>query len=322
MMLARCLAPFITAGMAALASGQTPGWNGPTSGLLFDPPTKSLRRVSGFLGAAQLSKPVLEDLAWASVAPNGQRALVKATSGEVAWLEGLERSEFSSSPMPISGSSPLLARWNSNSSAIRVFSAECSCFVTLARDPAGMPSQAGEPQFFDLSAGGVQDFYWRDSQTVVATEKGLFELNTGEQSRPLLPSGSDVSYLLDASGKAWGVRGTSGEILEVVLRKNGTAELKLVATEPDYFTDLAAIASMPGAILAADRKTRAIYRIDLASGLTTKVCDLEAAPSRLTPLGDGPSWLLGDRSLIGEPIFVLDGASTPRVVFVPGGDQL
>jgi hypothetical protein len=320
-MLARFLTLLI-AGMSAPVFGQTPGWAGPTSGLLFDPPTKSLRRVAGFLGAAQLSKPVLEDLVWASVAPNGQRALVKTTSGEVAWLEGLDRSEFSSSPVPVTLTSLLLARWNSNSSAIRVYSAECSCFVTLTRDSAGMLSQAGEPQFFDLAAGSVQDFYWRDSLTVVATEKGLFELDAGELSRPLLPSGSDVSYLLDASGKAWGVRGTSGEIFEVVLQKSGTPELKLVATEPEHLTDLAAITSVPGAILAADRKTQAIYRIDLASGLTTKVCDLEAAPSRLTPLGDGRSWLLGDRSRAGEPIFILDGASTPRVVFVPGGDQL
>ena len=85
--------------------------------------------------------------------------------------------------------------------------------------------------------------------------------------------------------------------------------LRPVAFDEERFSDPVALASIPGAVLVADRKTRSIYRIALDTGAIDTLGELDAAPTRLTPLNGGASWLIRERSQRGEPIFVLNGGS-------------
>ncbi len=308
---------FFTLAVPALpASG---GWSEPTSGVVFDAPTHSLRRIAGFLGAAQLSEPIARDLEWAVIAPGGLRAVAETSSGELVWIEGLD-SVVSSTPISPPGLPPYLAKWNSDSTAVRVFSGDCGCFITFATRTPGVPYQSGALQFFDISGGTVLDFFWEDSVTVVTTDQGLSEIDEGE-SKLLFPSSPDLRFLIDASGKAWAAKGERGELLEVILNPGRDPELKLIATDAEHFGDLAAIASVPGAVYAADRKTRRVYRIRVDSGIIDAMCDVDVEPTRIAPLADGNVWLIRERVQPGEPMFVLDGRATPQVFFVPGGDQ-
>jgi hypothetical protein len=317
----KSFALFSLAVIPAVALAQAPGWNGPSTGLLFDPATKSLRRIDGFLGAAQLSPPVVDTLEWAAVAPNGQRALARTPSGEWAWLDALDRADYSSFPVPLSGIPPFLARWNSDSSSVRLYSSDCSCFQTVALQSQGTPALSGERQFIDPSFGGVLDFFWKDSVTVAATERGLVQIDGTAPPRLLLASEPGLNFWIEPTGKTWAVRSATGEIFEVRLPTDGNIELRLIASDPERFTSLSAISSTSGAIWAADRNTRSVHRISLATGMIEISLDLDSYPTGLTRLGNRPLWLLRHRSRAGEPVFVLDDSSSPQVFFVPGGDQ-
>lgn len=318
-MSSKCLALLTLATIPAFA--QSPGWNTPSSGFLFDPATKSLRRIDGFLGAAQLSPPVVDNLEWAAVAPNGHRALVRTPSGEWSWLDALDRGDYSSFPVSLSGLPPFLAHWNPDSSSVRLYSGGCSCFQTLALQSPGQPAFSAEPQFIDASRGAVLDFFWRDSLTVASTEAGLVQIDGSAPPRLLLAAEPGLTFWLEPSGKAWAVRSSAGQIFEVLLPASGTAELKLIASDPERFTGLAAIASASGIIWAADRPTRTLYRISFVTGTIEMSLDLESEPTGLTPLGNRPLWLIRHRTRPGDPLFILDGSLSPQVFFVPGGDQ-
>lgn len=305
---------FITVGVAAQAMAQ---WVEPGSGLVFDQPTRSIRQIAGFLGAAQLSKPLVENLDWAAVAPNGRRALASTPAGDLLWLEGIGEADSSPGLVTPPGPPPYMAHWNATSTAIRLYSAGCSCFFTITLK-SGQPVLSGNPQYLDSEFGSVRDFFWKYSQTVAATESGLYEMRGGAQPRVMATADTGVSFLLEGSGKAWAVREPAGEVSTVVLQYGRESERKIVATDPERLTDVSAIVSVPGAIFAADRKTQSIFRIALDSGAIDGAWELDAPPGRLTLLSNRSAWLIGERGRVDEPMYIFDCSTGPRVFFVPG----
>jgi hypothetical protein len=67
---------------------QTPSWNIPSSGYLYDAPAQSIRRVVGFAGSAYLGSAAIDGLTWASVAPNQKSALL-VRDGALSWIADL-----------------------------------------------------------------------------------------------------------------------------------------------------------------------------------------------------------------------------------------
>ena len=85
-----CLLGFST--LAAHLFAQQPV-TGPGAGMIFDPPTRSVRPILGVSGAAYLGGVVLADVDFASVAPGGSAA-VFAREGKlwaISWVRGEER---------------------------------------------------------------------------------------------------------------------------------------------------------------------------------------------------------------------------------------
>lgn len=295
-------------------------WIEPSSGVVFDPPSRSIRRISGFLGAAQLSPPLVNNLDWAAVAPNGQRALAATTAGDLVWLDSLGAPDLSSIPLSPPGSGPYMGRWNPTSTAIRLHSAGCACFFTVALQ-SGQPALSGDPAPFDSTFGSVRDYFWRQSLTVVTTDTGLYEMR-GAGTPRMAAAGSGLAFLLEESGKAWAVRGSTGEIMEIAFRYGHEARMTTVAADPVRLTDVAAIVSVPGSTFVLDRKTQSAYQIGIDTGVIGGAWQLEAPPGRLISLGGRPIWLIRERGKLSEPTYILDCSQNPQVVFVPGEGAL
>lgn len=300
------------------AVAQDSGWNLPSSGLIFDPPTKSVRKITGFPGGAQLGEPIATDLDWASIAPNGLRAIGRRGS-DLVWLEFLNRSEF---PITMAAdlkpnSASYLGRWSSDSETVRLYTGECMCFLDFRMQSSGQPAQSGAPSLLDSSMGAVSDFFWKRSRTVFSTGNGLYEIDGGAAPKPLLPSDSGLTFLLEGSGRAWGFRKDEGTLFEILLEEGQSPELRLLATDPGQLIDLSAVASMPKAVFVSDSQTRSVYQI-APDGRTTLIAGaMELQPKTLISLSDRPVWLIGERSRQGESVFLLDGTDVPQVFFVP-----
>jgi hypothetical protein len=305
---------------ATMAVPGTAQWVEPSSGVVFDHPTHSIRRIAGFLGAAQLSDPLIDGLDWATVSPNGRRALAVSSSGDVVWLDGVGEPNTSTIIVSVPGPAPFQAHWNPGSTAVRVYSGGCSCFFTIAL-ASNQPVLSGHTQVLDTGSGAVRDFYWKNSLTVAATEGGLYDLNGNVSPKMIVSSESGLNFLLEETGRAWAVKGSTGEVSEVIRRRGREAELRLVATDGARFTDLTGVISSPTKLFAADRKTQSILSVILDTGSIEQVWQLDAPPGGMTSLNGRSAWMIRERSSADEPMIVLDCSSVPKVVFVPGGGQ-
>lgn len=315
LLIARCLV------FSLACFGQPPGWTGPSSGVIFDEPTKSLRRIDGVPGAARLSEPLILNLEWSSVAPSGQRALARTNSGDLLWLEGLDRSEISVFPLTLLTESPSVARWNADSSAVRWYDDAAGGFFTLGFQSSGEPGMLGGAVYPNGAIGPVLDFTWDDAGITVVNRAGLLYVDHTGVTRELFASSHDLAFFLDSSGLAWAANSRTGEIFDVVAGGETEASLRLIAVDPERFADLSSIESSGDMIWAADRKTRSLYRIERKTGTVRTAIPLDGVSGRMAPLAGKGLWLIQGRSEINQPLFVLDGNSNPRVFFVPGGDQ-
>ncbi len=316
-----CLLTVTIAGFAGQCFGQLPGWGGPVSGLVFDPPTKSLRRIAGFPGAAQLSTPILENIEWSAPSPDGRRSIARTVSGETIWAEGIEQESPTLTTLAADLGPAVIAKWRRDSSAVRIYEPGCACFLTYNARKFGMPELTGASAPLDPSLRQISDFVWSDSTTIVAAAGGLYGFDGTHPATAIAALGDGVRYFLEQDGGMWAVRPSSGQILELHARSEAEAAMSIVAEDAARFGDVTAIASAPSGLWVADRSTSRIYRLDRDSGAVSAALHVETSPSSLTRLNDRSLWHLGDRLDLDRPLLVLDGAGTPQVFFVPGGDQ-
>src|SRR5258708_35637070 len=71
---------------------------GPTSGLIYDSASRSIRPILGLAGGAHLGSAIVSDLDYASIAPNGRSALV-VESGQVALIRDVLDTQAAAEPL-------------------------------------------------------------------------------------------------------------------------------------------------------------------------------------------------------------------------------
>lgn len=81
-----------------LLRGQSASLQGPSSGFLFDPASRSIRPILGIPPGAHLGSPAYSNLDYASVAPNGQIAIGVA-NGQTLLIGGVSGAEPTASPI-------------------------------------------------------------------------------------------------------------------------------------------------------------------------------------------------------------------------------
>lgn len=315
--------PLLVATLAAssLCFAQSPGWFGPISGAIYDPPTKALRRIVGLPGAARLSKPLIEQLQWSTAAPDGKKAVALTTMGELLWLDNLDRGEISSILLAQSCTPQSIARWKADSSEVRIFERECACFRTFRASTFRGAELIG-PEFpVGALAGAISDFAWYGPETVIATDTGLYWMDEAGIVRPLLEPVEGLRFLLEQNGGIWAIKPSDGQIYEVKTDPIENASLRFVGSDPDRFSGVSAISSSQSNLWIADRETARLYRLNRDTGAVTAEIRLATAPTKLERLAGNLLWQTGDRFDKDQPLLVLYGSEMPQVYFVPGGDQ-
>lgn len=315
--------PLLVAAAAAgsLCFAQSPGWFGPISGAIYDPPTKALRRIVGLPGAARLSKPLIEQLQWSINAPDGKKAVALTTIGELLWLDNLDRGEISSILLVRNCTPRSIAKWKADSSAVRIYEPECACFRTFAANSFGGAEVIGPELPLGAHAGAISDFAWTGLETVLATDTGLFRMDEAGIVRRILEPVEGVRYLLEQHGAIWAVKPSDGQIFEIRTDQKEDISLRLVASDPHRFRGVSVISSAQTNVWIADRESARLYRLNRDTGAVTSEIVLATAPTKLERLAGNLLWQTGDRLDKDQPLLVLHGSNTPQVYFIPGGDQ-
>lgn len=299
-------------------------FGGPVAGLVFDPPSRSLRAVLGIPGAAHMSGPILDETGWASVAPNGRTALVERQG---RFTIATVAAAFSQPEMtPILGaeiiSSPRLAAWAPDSSVAVLYSASTKSaqWIRFAAPAASADSPVETRIEGEVTAIAVSA---RLAVLAVAGQ-GIHRLTPDGSLHPVLAVEDASAIAIDPAGQTlWAADRGQAQILRVANLASAPETAGVVAADPERLSDVSALglSSSGKQLYAASRNPQRIHVMDISSGSLEAGAQLDAVANSFLPFGRASVMLLGQRSQAGDPLYLFDESSGGSVFFVPAGDS-
>lgn len=298
---------------ASLCSGQLVQFRGPDSGLVYDPPTQSIRSIAGLIGAARMGDAVLEGIEWASVAPNGKVALYRK-GGRIAALTAAGPVQ----EVPtFQGEAPEDVFWSAESqSAVLVWTRDRRT-QRIEVDASGAIT-AGAAQAFELD-GEITAVAGTSSGPLFAAVAGrgiyAVEARSGV-SRLLLPLETCRALAASADGtRIWAIDGARGILFRIGMADEQPA---VVATDAERLAGVSrlAMSSNESDLLLANAETRKLYLFDGGNQELTEVAALEAPVTQMRPLGRKTLYLLSHRATATESVQLYD-ALRGDIFFVP-----
>jgi len=304
---------------ATLCSGQLVQFRGPDSGLVYDPPTQSLRRIAGLIGAARMGDAIVQEVEWASIAPNGKTALYRK-GGKILALT--TAGQVKEAPVP-QVADPEEVFWGAGSQTALLVWTRAKLAQKLEIDVAGAITSDGV-QTLELDGEITAVTGASDGRIFAAVAgRGVYVVDAGKgTSRMLLPMASCPALSTSGDGsELWAVDGERGVLYRIGM---GDEQPAVVTTDPERLTGVSRMAMSSNHIdlLLANPKTRTLYLYGASSRSLTEVAALEAPVTQLRPLGRETLFLLSLRTTKTETVQLYDDARGD-VYFVPfvGGEQ-
>jgi hypothetical protein len=271
----RLLRPALAGGLllgafsVTAAAQTTTRWSTPTLGFVFDADSKSIRTLSGVIGAASLDGgiAVSSKLDKASISPNRQIALAETADSDHLLLVRWNGKAASAEPLYGSPSSADLIAWSPDGLTAAVYNA-ASQQVWVWKSIGAEPKLTQQSPASDLRAIAVAD----DGFAVGSTDSGLFQL----AAEPKQLSATPYSALAFAPGSHDLAAGDS-VLNQVVLLHDSTPDAQIaLATAADGIGQPIGIAySRDGSKLAvANATAKSVLLIDTTtSSRQTFSCD-------------------------------------------------
>ena len=321
----------IAAFIAASLGAQTPSWNLPASGYVYDSIARTVRPVVGFLGSSYAGPAVLTDVAWASIAPGGRSALV-VQQGRLWWVQDL--SNASLPPVGIDAiDSTSDCRWSADASAAAILSSRTATVTWLSgprvtnrlhlpvsRVTNRRQLPAREDAAWTLLAADSH----ADSVLLASHAGGIWTLwlvlpnnppvNLGPAQHPVAAVFAQLSplvYVAEAGGP---------RVSRIQLQDGAPAEPILGTDDGIQSLSGLALSADDRQLFAADPSARVVRVYDLGSRQAGAVLPLTESPGALLPSGSG-QFLVNSRERPDAPLLLLDISGPPRVWFVPMGSS-
>lgn len=319
----------LSAGICALLlpawlSAQGLALQGPSSGFVFDAPSRSIRPIVGLQGAAYLGAPAVSDVDFAAIAPDGRSALA-VRAGGVNLIRHLDSASPTSEALdPLIGAPDRIV-WAANSSAAVLYSAATSRLQWLrVSDSAAAPEAPIDLSFLP----GTLTLLAPDpsaSRVLVGIRNqaagGLYWLSPAGLPRLVTPLGEPAALAFANNGNDIYVVDRANRQILVCHNVFTTPDVLLLLQESDGISDPIGIArSATGNYLfVADSTRKSLLVYDVSSGTVSGGLDLDSPPSFVQPLS-ATSFLLNSRNKIGDPLWLLETRLTPAVYFVPASE--
>jgi hypothetical protein len=287
-------------------SAQEVRFGGPFAGLVFDPPSRALRPVFGLPGAARLHSPVLTEVDWASVAPDGKTAIIQQRDGIrllafTTLQEPVEVSLHGAAPI----NTPLLSAWAADSSAVVLFSAgSCALqWIHIDRQDATadpiVPITGIEGTVTALAAH-------RPSGLIVlaVAQQGIYRITPATPAPFFLLPTTDPSAITLApdGGTLWVADRTQAQLLQLSLNADNQPAAVTLSADPDKLADVSALAlsSDQKSLYITTRLSKLLHRLDRSTTQLTEGLALDAPATMLLPFGRPSVFLLAPRKGLGR----------------------
>jgi hypothetical protein len=299
--------------------------SGPVEAITFDAPTRSLRAVIGFPGAASFGPALLDNLDLASVAPRHNYGIV-FESGKCLFVSGLNATPAAAnaaanSRAPIAGVTayPEGIVWSADGSLAILYSRSGRWFQAIAGFPNSPVAQAA----VDVSSLGGEftaiaaDTSGRQIAVAISGESGAVYESAGGQLTRLVSIAKPVSlsfssdaqtlYALDAASLQVTAASLNGQGFQTFALPGIANPVAIQSLEDSQNRQLLYVAG------GSDRMVRII---DVASRQIIADVALGFQPTCLDPFGSA-SFVLAARSRQANPLWLFAQAPLPGAYFVP-----
>ncbi|OYW11362.1 MAG: hypothetical protein B7X34_03270 [Acidobacteriia bacterium 12-62-4] len=281
--------------------------------MVYDPPTRSLRSIIGIVGAAQLGESILEDLDWASVAPDGRVSIIRRAN-QLYYVHGnatAQTVQAHESAVPddvlwAHDSRSAFLFWRKGKSGQRI---TIQSDGRVAIDPVVALKQEGDITAVAGSPAG--------SLLLAIDGSGIHLWDVANDTTILVAPirACHAIVLADDKSQAWAVDGESGVLYKIEL---SSGQLSVASAETDTLLGVTvmAITSANRGILLANPTKQSLYLLRMDNMEIGHVASLEAPITMFQALGRRSLMLLGHRAKVSESIVLYDELRTDTF-FVP-----
>ncbi len=266
------------------------GLVGPSSGFLFDAPSKSVRLVRGSLGAATLGEPVLDLVDFASVSPAGNHA-IGCRRGECFVVVNLSSSQLQTLPLT---STPEGVAWAPDGSGAVLYSRTGAWLQTLT----GISGTPDVSQIWNVpNPGTLLAVAFDGGNTIIAVggdSGGIFQVTPTGGLLRVADTQTAIALTAPKSNTVYALDAASPAILRIPLQGGPTDRWDLPLNDP-VALQLGKDSAQHPTLYIGGGEDQAVIALDPQTGSIKERTDLSFRPSVLEPLPGG-SFLLTSRT--------------------------
>lgn len=303
---------------ASYLPAQQPTLTGPIEALTFDAPTRSVRAVIGFPGAASFGPALLDNVDFASVAPQQSYGIV-LQSGKWLSVSGLGSKTVSKTAIAGVTADPDGIVWSANGTVAILYSLTGGWFQTVA----GYPGAPATGALVDLSSLGgafsalAVDAPGKQIAVAVSGQNGaVYQAANGQftllasMTKPVSLSFSNdgqTLYALDAATLQVTAASLSGHGFQTLALSGLTNPIAIQAFEDTQGRQL---------LYVADASARILRILEVSSQQIVTDLPLSFQPTTIGAFGNS-SFVLASRSQSTNPLWLLASTPQPAAYFIP-----
>lgn len=314
---------FRIAPVLLLAAGLSAQFRGPTGGVVYHQPSRSIRPVLGIPGSAHLGSAIVENVDFAAISPDGRWALAVRGESQTA-VSGLDRME----PLEraIEGLIPGIdmAAWNEAGTELAVYSSATKAAQRV--EISGTSLTAHQPVDLSALGGKISALAMGHPRRSIvflvegSDAPGLYRINDG--GGPVLLAGFTRANGIAVSPDRDLIAVIDRDTREIRLFTDGvpSGSIPLQVEGEDWsYASCLAFSENAAEIYVAAGQEPALYSYNLSGELVSRQ-PLEAPADSMTALPLIKSYLLNRGAASGEPLVVYQRGSRSGVYFIPAGE--
>jgi hypothetical protein len=302
---------------AAFLAAQQASLTGPVEAYTYDGPTRSLRAVIGFPGAAQFGPPLRDSLDFASIAPRQSYGL-GFQRGQCLLISGLGSALVSTRLVAGVSGQPEGIVWSGDGSRAVLFSRSANWIQVLS----GFPNAPAAGLLVDASSlGGALVSVGADPQgkliaAGISGESGaVYVSSDGQNFTSLASVAKPIALSFSTDGRTlYALDGASPQVFSIDVSSRAYQAIPL--------TGLAAPVAIQGVQDAENRQVlyvagdHRLRILDVASQQTVTDVALGFEPTSLDQFGSN-SYVVASRSRAANPLWLVTSVPQPAAYFVP-----
>lgn len=303
---------------AIYSPAQQTSLSGPVEAITFDPPTRSLRAVIGFPGAASFGPALMDSLNLASVAPRQSYGIV--FQGDQCWsVAGLNSTKMSKVVIAGVSGFPEGIIWSADGSLAILYSRAGRWLQTIS----GFPGSATAAPRMDVSSlGGDFTAVAVDasgSQIVVGVsgaDAGVYRAVNGQLTR-LTSTVNPVSLSFSTDGQTlYALDAATLQVTAAKLNGSGFLTLALPGITNPIAIQCVQDSQKRELLYVAAGSDRMVRVLDVQSQQIVADLPLNFQPTTLQQFGSS-SFVLASRSQSANPLWLFAGTPQLGAYFVP-----